>query len=305
MKLLFLSHQGAFDRLAEALSEHAGVECCLWMKCREGCPMPEPDAVILDSLSMCLTYEEEAAMGITSRPMRCVYMFASLRGKGGPMALDWRMFMFNERFLTPAMCDQEDFDEEIDRLGLGDEKIVFDYLPLFTADYVSRCPERVGFDYSSDPFTVGQSIQLLTNKNSTLVKRACKAEGARFDLAYGLGAEALQARRAGFHMSFDQVRRGNIGRSCLETMSHGIPTMCWVKPSTMDGLRELGGGDFPVVNVRDLQSVQFAIRAFMEDRDALAKVGREQAEWMRTWYCARSIAAFWKAKMQKMLEERA
>lgn len=303
MKILFLSHIKVFDQLAQAMVEHAGVKCCVWEKCVANCPMTDPDAIILDSLSLCLTYEEERAMGITSKPLRCVYMMVALRSKGGPMSLDWRMFMFNNRFLTPAMCDQEDFDEEVEKTGLPDEKITFDYMPLFTTDFVNYYPERVGFNYDSNPFVVGQTIQFLTNKDSLMLKRACVDTGAKLDLVYGLKGDDLAKRRATFHMSFDQVRRGNIGRSCFESMSHGIPTMAWAKPSTLAGLAELGS-DFPIINVRDKVSLEAEILKYMADRQALAEIGRAQAAWMRDYYNAKMIAAFWKTKMEKLLEER-
>lgn len=304
MRVLFLSHQGVFDAIANALASYADTECCLWKKGEDGCPMTHPDIVILDNLSLCLTYEEERLMGIASRPMRCIYMFGALKSKGGPMVLDWRMFMFNERFLTPALCDQDDYDEEIDSRGLPDEKIKFDYLPLFTSDFVSNCPERFGFDYGSNPFVVGQTIQMMTNKNSLVLKRACGSLGAKMDLVYGINDRSvLMQRRESFHMSFDQMRRGNIGRSAFETMSHGIPTMAWVKPSTMNGLDELASG-CPIINVYHLASLTDTMGKYMENRKALSDVGRAQAEWMRSYYNARSIACFWRTKLHKLLEER-
>ncbi len=304
MRVLFLSHQGVFDAIANALASYADTECCLWKKGVVGCPMANPDVIILDNLSLCLTYEDEQAMGIVSQPMRCVYMFGALKSKGGPMVLDWRMFMFNERFFTPALCDQEDFDEEIDQRGLLDEKIVFDYLPLFTSDFVSRCPQRFGFDYESNPFVIGQTIQMMTNKNSLVLKRACASRGIKMDLVYGIDNEyALMQRRESFHMSFDQMRRGNIGRSTFETMSHGIPTMAWVKQSTMNGLSELAP-DFPIINVWDMVTLVDAIDKYMEDRKALADVGQAQAEWMRSHYHAGNIASFWRMKLEQFLKAR-
>lgn len=299
MNVLFLSHRGLFDWLVRAINEFTSCRAAAGLKL-ESTPMKDPDFILIDLMSMYLTFEDERAMGISSKPKKGVFISAAPAAHGGPLRVDWRMLAFNHFFFTPALVDNVQLNDMISKDVDSDDRITLHYLPI--PINTSFFPRRREFDYTVSPLMICQSLSEMFNKNTSKLKKACALSGVKLALLFGLSQENLAHNRLLCHAAFDNMVRGAVGRSGLETMSHGIPTVCYVARETLAGYAELGGGDsFPVANVSTTGDLTKLLSRWSLDRDELRATGESQAAWMASYYSPKKIAEFYVAKISSLL----
>lgn len=296
MRILFLSHANAFGLSATAIAQHTAHDVCCWRKLDAGCPMLDPDVVICDQSSLFLTFEEERQMGVVSHPLRACLVLGAPKGYGGPINPDWRMLTFNNVIFTYAPMDNIHYREAL--TATPEEWQDFVFLPQMVGE--AHFERRTAFDYQTEPFVCCQSLSAMFPKSTNAFKWAAADAGCQPRLFMGLNATDLRREREACHMAFDNMRRGSVGRSGLETMAMGIATCGLAGEPVLEAMERVGPG-FPWINVHNREELRQTLVLYKADRSALQAKAEEQGRWMAEHYTLAKLAGFWVARFEEAL----
>ena len=189
------------------------------------------------------------------------------------------------------------------------------------------CPEMFLYAHPSIPFSKKKSIfqryridydKIDTTKNNKKIKivhapTAKIAKGSHiiksvieelqkfYDVEYielfGIKREKALEIIASSDIFIDQIICGSYGMACIEAMSMGIPTICFVMPEVFDnGLPE----ECPIVNSNPLNLKQNVI-TLIENKNMRIEIGKKSIEYVAKYHDSNKIAIDLKAIFEDLI----
>lgn len=183
------------------------------------------------------------------------------------------------------------------------------------------CPEMFLFEHSSVPFSNKKSIfqryridfdKIISSKynikikivhaptakiakGSNIIKSVINELQKNYDIEFielfGVAREKALEIISSADIFIDQIICGGYGMACIEAMSMGVPTICFVMPEVFEnGLPE----ECPIVNSNPLSLKQNVI-ALIENNEMRIDIGKKSIEYVMKYHDADKIAIELKA----------
>jgi hypothetical protein len=259
------------------------------------CPMTNPD-VIVNVGQGYVTYEMEAAMGLTKAPRkRVLYMLAAAKGRGGiyhPNSAEW---MRNDAWFSQCIADKDHFKDLAGNILWDDTTDGWLPLPI----NIDVPEATVPTDELKMGVALGQEAASgFWNKGVQYYWNAYNNVGFTLDEIIDVTHEEALARKANCNLIWDSVQ-GGFGRSGLESMAQGIAVIAKIDPRQVACFEEVGA-NFPVISFTDQADLESKLTYYKTHLSELAAIGAASRAWMQTNYTPEKLAEYWTDKLTSL-----
>lgn len=207
------------------------------------CPMSDPDIVICVGAVGFVTFEDLDAMGITSKPVR-IHANLGNRDIGVMFRKNDERVIDNNNYIISYNPDHWNVQDPVKRKFIK-QKLTALPLPFLVSDI----PDVV-VNYNSRDISHTQSLGVtggVYSKQTIVMQNILKEKNMKLKRIFNKPwSEAIEMKKS-CSVNYDNFG-GIYGVTSLESMSMGIPTICYVESNTLTYYENLFETNIPIIS---------------------------------------------------------